>query len=81
MTNYTLVIKRRNAARRIETHRLRVFERGVQSIDWSKNPTVYLRVSYGRLISGKHTTTMYNDGIYTTRAEFAKAKAAFFAER
>ena len=65
----------------INTKKVRRFLNFCKKIDWTTNPTVYLKVSYGRFLDnfGK-MTTFQNDGDYTTQKEFNVALAAFLEE-
>ena len=52
-----------------ETKYLRRFLNHVKTIDWKRNPEIYLRVSYG--------DGWFNEGDYTDKKEFKLAMEAF----
>ena len=64
---------------RYETHSIRRFYNKVRTINWGKShPSVYLRVSYGKLLSnfGKYEN-FWNDGVYDNKEDFMLALNAF----
>lgn len=77
--NFTLkVLKNEKKVDKIRTHSLRLFTTHLRMINWKNNPTVYLRVSYGKKLNHKNKLeTFYNDGWYYDRQELLGAFKAF----
>lgn len=65
----------------IKTKKIRKLVGTCRSIDWATNPTVTLKVIYGKFIDnfGK-LTTFYNEGVYTDKETFQVALAAFLED-
>lgn len=64
---------------RYETKKFRRFLRKLKLINWQiLSIKVYLRVGYGRSLENHgRLADLYNDGYYTTKAEFDSSLAAF----
>lgn len=77
--NYTLkVLITGEKVDEIRTHSKRLFTTHLRTIKWQNNPSVYLRVSYGKKLNHKNTlVTFFNDGWYETKQDLHEAFIAF----
>lgn len=80
--NYTLkILKNGEKVDEIRTHSIRLFSAHLRTIKWINNPSVYLRVSYGKKLNHRNQLeTFYNDGWYETKQDLQEAFKAFNEE-
>jgi hypothetical protein len=77
--NYYLKIKEKGQkTRMVRTHSLRKFTNRLRTINWQNNPSVYLRVSYGKKLNQDNKLiTFFNDGQYNNEQELLEVFKAF----
>ena len=77
--NYYLKIKEKSQkTRMVRTHSLRKFTNNLRTINWQNNPSVYLRVNYGKKLNQDNKlVTFFNDGWYYDKQELLEVFKAF----
>jgi len=75
------VLEKSKKVRIVRTHSLRRFTNSLRTINWGNNPSVYLRVSYGKKeCNFGCLCTFYNDGWYENEKDLLAVFIAFNSE-